>query len=346
MTGIDTLLAHPTLPRPGANIGLLAHAASLTHDGEHTAHALNRRPEWTLTRLFSPEHGFFSTGAAGEKIEAAHHADLNLPIHSLYGKYRSPPPEWLEDLDLLVIDLQDLGVRCYTYASTLQNVLHAAAETACPVLVLDRPTPLAGITDGPNLDPALRSFVGQIPLPLVYGLSQGPLARCLQKTDPRLQTLHLTVIPADTASESVWYPPSPGLPSRTSAMLYPLTVWCEAIPEVSVDRGGRRSFQLWAMPDLKPEALLNTLRLEGVNAAPAISPEEWPAVQFTLNGQPYFPVRNAVRLLTALRDQLGTARLFHAEGARPEFFDKLMGTSELRTALEAGRTAEDICALF
>jgi uncharacterized protein YbbC (DUF1343 family) len=346
MTGIDTLLSRINLPFPGANVGLLAHAASLTCEGQHTALALAERGDWTLIRLFSPEHGFFGAGAAGEKINSESHPVLHLPIYSLYGEHRTPPAEWLQDLDLLVIDLQDLGVRCYTYASTLQNVLSAAAGCGCPVMVLDRPTPFQGIVDGPNLDPACTSFVGQIPLPLVYGLSQGPLAAFLQKTDRRLQDLDLTVIPAGANRDLPWHPPSPGLPSKTSAELYPVTVWCEAIPGVSVERGGPRSFQLWAMPDLAPEKLAETVSFEGLDAVPAVSQENWPALFFRRNGQPYAPVRNAVRLLAGIRDQLGVDRLFHPEGARPAFFDRLMGTASVRNALIAGKTPEDIIASF
>jgi uncharacterized protein YbbC (DUF1343 family) len=346
MSGIDSLLARPALPHPGAQIGLLAHAASRTRTGQHTAEALARRGEWKLTRLFSPEHGFFGKGAAGETIPSARHPALGLPIHSLYGEHRSPPPEWLAGLDLLVVDLQDLGVRCYTYASTLQNVLLVAAEVGCPVMVLDRPTPLGGITDGPKLDPALRSFVGQIDLPLVYGLSQGPLARHLHQTDPRLRTLDLSVIPAEKTVNPPWFPPSPGLPNLTSALVYPVTVWCEAIPQVSVDRGSPRSFHLWAMPDLNPCALIGALHLEGLYAAVTTTRENWPGILFTPNGEPYAPVRNAVRLLAALRDQLGADRLFHHPKARPDFFDKLMGTASVRLALLSGHSPEDIFASF
>lgn len=346
MNGIDTLLARPALPRPGARIGLLAHAASRTLTGEHTAEALARRNDWILTRLFSPEHGFFGRGAAGEHIDSSRHPVLQLPIHSLYGEHRTPPPEWLQDLDWLVTDLQDLGVRCYTYASTLQNVLLTAAQSGCPVCVLDRPTPLAGIRDGPTLDPSLHSFVGQIDLPLVYGLSQGPLARHLQQSDPRLRGLDLTVIPAQPHPDTPWHPPSPAIPNPASARLYPLTVWSEAIPNVSVDRGTPRSFQIWAMPDLNPAPLAASLALEGLDIQATQSRENWPALLFTLNGKPYFPLRNAVRLLAALRDQLGAARLFRHPEARPEFFDQLMGNASVRQALEQGTPPGAILASF
>ncbi len=337
MFGLDVLLTRPKLPRQGARTGLLAHAASLDLNGVHAAKRIQERGEWRLQRLFSPEHGFHGKGAAGEIIPTQTHPDFHLPIFSLYGETRTPPPEWLEDLDLMVIDLQDLGIRCYTYASTLQNVLRACAAADLPVLVLDRPTPLAGIVDGPDLDPQFRSFVGQIDLPLVYGLSQGPLALHLQKTDPKLHRLQLEVISASAPSRDLpWHPPSPAIGSPESARLYPLTVWCEAIPEVSVDRGGPRSFQIWAMPDLNPDPLIPKLQQPGLHVESGHSEKEgWPALCFRLDPEAdWKPMTAAIQLLTALRDQLGAERLFACPGARPAFFDKLMGTDRIRRQIE------------
>jgi len=337
MYGLDLLLARDRLPHKRARVGLLAHAASVDAAGVHAVERLLTRPEWTLNKLFSPEHGFFGVGAAGEPIHSGIHPRFGLPIFSLYGEHRSPPAEWLEDLDLMVIDLQDLGVRCYTYASTLQNMLRACASVRLPVMVLDRPTPLAGIVDGPPLDPALRSFVGQIDLPLVYGLSHGPLATHLQQTDPELGPLALEVIEADDVRHLPWHPPSPAIVSRAAAELYPLTVWCEAVPDVDVDRGGPASFQIWSMPDFNATVLAKQLELPGVHVRCGTGPRGWPALCFTRDrSRPYLPVTAALRLLTALRDQLGSERLFAAPGARPEFFDHLMGNAGPRRELQAG----------
>lgn len=328
MNGLDVLLSAPTLPYAGARVGLLAHAASVDMQGVHAVQRLQSRKEWNLTKLFSPEHGFFGKGAAGEIIHSGIHPVFGLPIYSLYGEHRRPPAEWLADLDLMVVDLQDLGVRCYTYASTLYHVLHVCAETGVPVMVLDRPTPLEGIVDGPDLDPQLKSFVGMIDLPLVYGFSQGPLARHLQKTEPGLAKLHLTVVDATSGAHRLpWHPPSPAIVSRASALLYPMTVWCEAIPEVDVDRGGPLSFQIWSMPDLNARKLVETLTLSGVEVQTGTGPKGWPALLFSVTepGE-YQPVTNALRLLNALCNDLGADRLFSVPGARPEFFDQLMGS--------------------
>lgn len=282
-------------------------------------------------------------------MESSRHPALRIPIQSLYGEHRAPPLEWLEDLDLLVADLQDLGVRCYTYASTLQNVMRACAEAKIAMMVLDRPTPLAGIVDGPALDPAFRSFVGQIDLPLVYGLSQGPLALHLARTDPSLAGLELEVVGATPGAASLpWHPSSPAIVSREAALLYPLTVWCEAIPGVEVEREGPRSFQVWGMEGLDASSLARSLDLPGCRVrAGHAGRRNFPSLLFEVHEpRAWRPVTATVRLLAALRDQFGVERLFKVPGARPEFFDKLMGTDRIRKGLEAGFSSERMEALF
>ena len=337
MNGLDRFLADPPPALKNARTGLLAHGASRTCHGTHAALALSKQSHIRLQRLFSPEHGFQGLAAPGELVPASRHPLLNLPIHSLYGDTRVPDPAWLQDLDVMLIDLQDLGVRCYTYASTLQNVLHACAAARLPVCVLDRPTPLAGISDGPQLDPSCKSFVGQIDLPLVFGLSQGPLAKYLQQTEPELAPLDLTVFhAAPEAAALPWHPPSPAIVSRNAALLYPVTVWCEAIPDVSVDRGLRRSFHVWGMPDLDAADLVQHLKLPGVQVnATTTEQENWPAIAFKhVDPTQFRPATAAFLLLQALAHQLSPNRLFHVPGARPDFFDKLVGNPKWRKALD------------
>ncbi|MEX2607099.1 MAG: DUF1343 domain-containing protein [Kiritimatiellia bacterium] len=350
MSGLHRLLQLDTLPMAGARVGFLGHHASVTPEGTHAVDALSRRSEWILARLFSPEHGFFGKAAAGERVEDSLHPRRRLPVHSLYGNSRSPDAEWLEDLDLMVVDLQDLGVRCYTYGSTLQNMLHACAAASLPVLVLDREIPLAGIEDGPMPSAELKSFVSQLPLPLVYGLSQGELARALKNIEPELASLDLSVL--DTIAPLtpfVWIPPSPAIVCVEAARLYPLTVWSEAIADVWVDRGGPLSFQCWAMPDLTEkgvEGISASLTLPGITITPRAfdTPQGvWHGFQFEQNFEESFrPVTAAVHLLSGLRDHLGPDRLFTRTGARPFFFDQLMGTRTVREQLCAGRSATSI----
>lgn len=300
-------------------------------------------PGWELHCLFTPEHGFSGTAAAGESVADSVHAPSGLPIHSLYGETRTPRAEWLRDLDLVIVDLQDLGVRCFTYASTLRRTLIACANAEVAVLVLDRQVPFHGITDGPELDPELSSFVGEIPLPLVYGKTQGELARFLQAEDPDCEGVILDVLDAPSGAPPAWIPPSPALVSRNSALCYPVTVWSEAVPNVWVDRGGEKSFCVWAMPNW-PEDLLPDLRSFGYRSEPGhwTTPQgEWKGLQIhPLPHTPLFPVSAAFTFLQACCGAMGPERLFDREGARPEFFDQLAGTRSLRQALVSGKSPD------
>ncbi len=340
--GLEELLAELPEALVGARVGLLAHAASVDAQGLHAADRLAAHPDLRLARLFGPEHGFFGHGAAGEKMGGQVHPRLGLPIHSLYGETRTPPPEWLEGLDALLIDFQDIGVRCYTYASTLENVLGACHRAGLPVRVLDRPIPLHGVSDGPRLDPSQRSFVGQVDLRFVYGLTPGELAVWL-KRHHGWESLDLDVSKGDGA-EGAWTKPSPGIVSRDSARLYPLTVWCEAIPGVSVERGGERSFQVWGMEDLPAADLAENLRIPGLRLTESrveLAGKTVPAVRFDILG-PFRPAAAAVQWLAALRDRVGAERLFAAEGARPWFFDRLWGNARIGELLRRGAEAAEI----
>jgi uncharacterized protein YbbC (DUF1343 family) len=349
MNGIDHLLLKKAFPFSGARVGFLGHAASVTREGLHSIDALLARPDWSVVRLFGPEHGFEGKGAAGEPVSSGLHPTWNLPVHSLYGENRTPSASALENLDLMVIDIQDLGVRFYTYASTLDNVLRACSQANIPVLILDRPTPLAGIVDGPGLDPDCKSFVGQVALPTVYGWSQGQLASHLKKNLPELENLSLHIIHADDTAPSTWIPPSPAIVSVRSAQIYPMTVWCEAISGVTVERGSPRSFQVWGMQDLPVDALQDVPLLGGhwVETSCDLEGTSVPGVEISIQDlSQWKPITNAVRMLARLIHIQGYAALFNSPGSRPEFFDKLMGTSDIREALANGMSADEICARY
>ena len=347
MTGLDALLSLPRLPHPGAKTGFLGHAASRAADGRHAVDHLLERGKWRLRRLFGPEHGFDGVHAPGETVSSGRHPRWDLPVTSLYGDHRAPTPDDLRELDLLVVDLQDLGVRCYTYASTLLLALRACARAGVPALVLDRPTPLAGIVDGPDLDPAFSSFVGLVPFPLVFGWGQGTLARQLKRTLPELNRLSLEVMDATGGPEAFQPRPSPAIVSARSAQIYPLAVWCEAVPDVTVERQGDRSFQVWGMPEFPAEAFAAEVPLAGGSASPTschpARGASCPGVAFQVDdADAWRPVANAVRLLAFVRDRMGVDRLFAGPRARLDFFDNLMGTDRVRMALQRGAPAEEI----
>ncbi len=343
MSGLDRLLQEKHLPFPGARVGILAHHASVNLHGRHTVDCLLETKAWRIEKLFSPEHGFFGRAAAGEEVENSLHPTWKIPVHSLYGEHRSPPPAWLENLDLMIVDLQDLGIRCYTYASSLLLMMRACAQAGIPMLVIERPTPLAGIVDGPDLDPQCESFVGMIDLPLVFGRGQGDLAEFLKSHHSGLRDLQLQVFRDSDAvvDTEKWIPPSPAIVSPACARLYPVTVWCEAIADIDVDRGNADSFAIWCMPDFPAELLKNPPIFKGMRATALTGKRS--GYHFQIDELSRFkPVENAVILLCALRDHLGVERLFSQPDNRPEFFDKLMGTSSVREQLMAGLSAEEI----
>lgn len=340
MNGLDHLVRLDSFPRSGSRVGLLCHHASCTRDHHHLVDIANASSEWDVQCIFTPEHGFTGKAAPGERIDHSIHSSLEVPIYSLYGETRSPKPEWLSTIDLLVIDLKDLGVRCYTYASTLFLMLSACAEQGIPVLILDRPTPLHGITDGPDLEEGHESFVGLIPLPVVYGYSQGELAVYLKETLPELRRLSLEVIAFTGEEENdPWIPPSPAITSVQSALCYPVTVWSEAIPNVWVDRGGPDSFQVWAMPDF-PDIDMQNYQLFGyhIEEKDVKTPRGlWRGLHFTgQREEPCKPICLAHHLFKDIVSQHGHNRLFEGDGARPEFFDQLAGTSGWRKSLIQG----------
>jgi len=392
-TGLEVWLARPPRALRRARIGLVSHAAAVGADG---VGALDRLCAAGLAprAVFAPEHGYWAAGGAGEVIRDDVHPLLRVPIHSLYGARRAPAPEMLDALDLLLVDLQDLAVRCYTYVSTLRDILEAAAAAGKPVIVADRPDPLAAIVDGPMLDPAHASFVGRIPAPFVYGMTIGETARWLAAAlhldlDLRIAPMRGYRADGRRPDRAVWLPPSPGIRTWESAWCYPATVFCEALPLLRADRGGPLSFQVAAVSRPSKTVAAGFPRL-GRPAPPAFQALEtgptpsrrcpraarapsaeigpWEALEgLELPGArlcfhryrdaggwiegariavtdpaAWRPAEAAVRVLERWQRAFGAAALWEAPGARPEFFDRLLGEDRTRAALQAGRPADAI----
>lgn len=184
LLGIDVLEADRFAAIAGKKIGLLTHQAGLNRRGETTIDVLRRAPRVTLVALFSPEHGLDGVEKAGANVADTLHRSTGLPVYSLHGKTRKPTPAMLKGLDALVIDLQDIGSRSYTFVSCMLYAMAAAFENDVEVIVLDRPNPLGGLkVDGPPLDAEFKSYVGAFRVPYVHGLTIGELAR-LAKDSP------------------------------------------------------------------------------------------------------------------------------------------------------------------
>ncbi len=342
-------------------VGLVAHAASVTADGRHAIDVL-RSVGADVRRLFGPEHGLRSRAAAGEKLASGTDPESGLPLVSLYGTSTKPDPKDLRDLDALVIDLQDAGVRFYTYASTMILCLEAAAEAGIGVVVLDRPNPLGGeLMEGPRRDPGLpSSLVSLAPGPLVHGLTLGEMARLVNRG--RAKPARLEVVPmsgwrrgmvwADTGR--TWIPPSPNLRTAEAALVYPGVCLLEAT-NVSEGRGTDAPFLLLGAPWLKPEETAGAVHADGFRLDPAsFTPAASPAATAPKHaGEACQGLRVRVTDSHAVRPYaLGLGLLRALRRLHPEFrwtrdgasLDTLLGTRHVREALERGDSVEAILA--
>ncbi len=206
-----------------------------------------------IKKVFAPEHGFRGKADAGEHVEDGKDSKTGLPIISLHGKSRKPSQEQLKGLDLVVFDIQDVGVRFYTYIATLQYVLEACAEAKIPVLVLDRPNPNGHYIDGPTLEPEHKSFSGLNPIPLVYGMTIGEYAQMINGENWLQNSMKcdLTVLPlknyTHASSYNLLIRPSPNLPNDKAINLYPSLGFFEGTP-INAGRGTEMQFQVYGAP--------------------------------------------------------------------------------------------------
>lgn len=247
----------------GKNIAVVANTTSVIfkkedHSKGHT-HLIDSLTTLgvKIKKVFAPEHGFRGTADAGEKVSDGKDLKTGIPIVSLYGKYRKPSPENLKNIDLIIYDIQDVGVRFYTYIATLQLVMQAAGEAKIPVLVLDRPNPNIHYVDGPTMNLSLTSFLGMTPIPLVYGMSVGEYATMINTEPGWLGTQQhplLTVIEMENYTRAHTYSlplrPSPNLPNDQSIALYPSLGLFEGTT-INAGRGTKAQFTRYGAPELK-----------------------------------------------------------------------------------------------
>ncbi|MCO5061077.1 MAG: DUF1343 domain-containing protein [Kiritimatiellae bacterium] len=349
-SGLSHLLSSHRAALRG-RVGLLAHPASVDESGVHASFRLRDALGRRLAALFGPEHGFYGRGGAGEELGDERHPAWDIPIHSLYGAHRKPTPEMLAGVDTLVFDLQDIGVRCYTFVTTLRYAMEACAESGKRMVVCDRPIPLPNVVDGPLPSPELESFVAGVPVPLVYGMTPGEAARYLQRAlklelDLRVIPMRGYVRQAGRGAWGPWISPSPGIRYWETAWTYPITVFSEALPALGCGRGGTEPFQVFTAEwmDAEKAALrFNRLGLPGLRAAPCWNPQ--PGLRFEVS-QPdrIKPFEAVVNWLALLQRMVGVSELWEAPGTRPDWFDKLMGTSQVREALLRGERPDRILA--
>ncbi len=361
--GSEQLLASGRLD--GARVGVVCNPASIDHGFGHVADRLAARPDTTLAAIFGPQHGFRSD-VQENMIESGHGRDdrRRVPVYSLYSETRVPTTAMLSGLDLLIVDLQDVGTRIYTYIYTMAYCLSAAKRDGVPVIVCDRPNPIGGLqVEGPMLVPGFESFVGLYPIPMRHGMTVGELARLFNEHFGIGADLEVVPMAGwtrdmyhDTA-QAPWVMPSPNMPTLDTAIVYPGTVLFEGT-NVSEGRGTTRPFELCGAPWVADERFadaLNARRVPGVFFRPTIFEPTFHkharttcgGVQIHVTDRTAFPAVMAGVLLTeAFRD----ASEGQFEWRQPPYeyeyrllpFDILAGTDGTREQIEAGVPAEEI----
>ena len=348
--GLEVVLNDSAHLVRGRRVGLVSNQAGVDRRGRSGVEAL-REAGVDLTALFSPEHGFRGLAAPGEAVASTTDSATGLPIYSLYGRPTAPTAEILAGLDVILVDLQDVGARYYTWLATTVDVMRAGAEHGKRVVVLDRPNPIGGAVQGTVLDPAYASAVGRLAVPMRHGLTLGELAR-LARLDLGLTT-DLVVVPVHGWRRSwTWdrtglpfVPPSPNLRQLEALFHYPGTCLFEATA-LSVGRGTDAPFRQIGAPWLDTAAVLSALRaapipgvrFEGVSFTPR-DPGDGKYADTLVTGirlimtnaELYDPTHAAVVLLDRIR-----RRHPNLIAMDPRRFDRLAGGPALRAAIQAG----------
>ena len=326
----------------GKRVGLIVNQSSRAGD-VHLIDAL-QAAHIDVGKLFAVEHGIRGTQDAGAIIDNSHDKPSGLPIISIYGKKKAPSKQDVQGLDVLVFDLQDVGVRFYTYLSSLHYIMDSCAQNNIPLLVLDRPNPNGAYIDGPILEPEFQSFVGMHPIPLLHGMTLSELAQMINGegwlTDG--SSCDLTVIPIKNYTHSAPYvlpiKPSPNLPNQQAIRLYPSLALFEAT-NISVGRGTEFPFQVLGGAHSKYGDFTFT---------PVPTPGA--ALNPKLNGELLYGKDLRQAHISGLNIETFLAWYSRAEDlkqpflTRPQWLDKLMGTDKFRIQLERGLSAETIRA--
>ena len=297
-----------------------------------------------LVKVFVPEHGFRGKASAGEEIKDAIDKKTGLPLRSLYGKNKKPKAEDMKGIDAVVFDLQDVGVRCYTYISTLHYIMEACAENRVKLVVLDRPNPNGHYIDGPVLDTAWRSFVGMHPVPLVHGMTIGEYAQMINGEHWLNGGIRceLTVVSCKNYNHKTPYElpvrPSPNLPNSNAVALYPSLCLFEGTV-VSIGRGTDKPFQIIGAPYFPETPFSFTPKSREEALKPKYENERCNGYDLSIFAEFYIRGNNELYLFWLLESYSMSPKKDEFFNA---FFDKLAGGTHIREQIEAGKTEAEI----
>ena len=297
-----------------------------------------------VRKIFTPEHGFRGNADAGAKVNSGKDEKTGLPIISLYGKNKKPTAEMLQGIDIILFDLQDVGVRFYTYISTMTYVMEAAAENDIPVIVLDRPNPNGFYVDGPVLKPENKSFVGMHQVPVVYGMTIGEYAKMVNGEGwlKNNVTCDLTVIPIYKYNRNAIYElpvkPSPNLPNWESVYLYPTLCFFEG-SNVSVGRGTETPFQIYGHPDMRGSYTFTPQSTSGASK-PLLEGQRCRGEKLLEYAHDYAHNDNQLHLEWIIE----AYQQLKDKGFFKDYFRLLSGDKQLQRDIESGKSANEIRA--
>jgi uncharacterized protein YbbC (DUF1343 family) len=364
--GIDVLREHGFDLLKGKRIGLITNPTGITSDFQSTIDILFNAPEVKLVALYSPEHGIRGDLDAGKEINGYNDARTGLPVYSLFGKTRRPTKDMLQNIDVLVYDIQDIGVRSYTFISTMGLAMEAAAENKIKFVVLDRPDPLTGLrVDGSMLDLKFRSFIGAYQVPYVYGMTAGELAQMINGEQwlNGSGTCDLTIVPMKGWKRSMWWddtgltwvPTSPHIPHSFTTLFSVLTGLLGELGTANQGVGYTLPFELVGAPWVDGFALaryLNNLNMPGVQFRQIsyipfykdTTGIRYKGVQIHITDRNKLNIEQVqISILEALVRLFPEYDIF--ERAKPDrinSFDKAVGTDDIRRALQNKIPVEEI----
>ena len=359
LSGLDVFLESGADLVAGKSVGLLACPSSVDGQLRSSIECLHRHSDVNLVALFGPEHGVRGDAQAGSPVASDIDAITGLPVYSLYGETHAPKTDMLQDIDVILIDLPDAGLRFYTFLATTLYVMRAARDAGIAVIVLDRPAPINGNrVEGPMLDPEFASFVGPYPLPLRYGMTLGEVAQLANDQDIGCE---LKVVAMRGWTRAMWFdetglpfvPSSPNLPTLDAMTLYPGACLVEGT-NLSEGRGTTRPFEYIGAPWIEAETLadqLNGLALPGVRFRPVYFVPTFGKHQgelcagfhiFVTDRNVFQPVSAMLQLLQTLKRRYPDDFAWRqpwAEGAHPPI-DLLWGSASLRQYIDADRSVQ------
>lgn len=360
LLGIDLLRQRDYGPLIGKRIGLMTNPSGVTRDLTPTVDLFRaqQHSQFTLAAIFTPEHGFAAAKEDGELIESLVDPVSGVPVYSLYGETFAPTSAMLENLDVIVCDIQDIGARYYTFAWTISHIIEAAGVASVPVIILDRPNPLGDAIDGTILDMRFASLVGRAPIPVQHGMTLGELMtmfNTLWNPNPA----QVSVIPCEGLQRAMTWeqtgltfvPPSPRMPHLSTARQYPGACLIEGT-NLSEGRGTPLPFEIVGAPFIDENQLaahLNALGLAGVIYRPHVfkptsskyTGEVCNGVQAHVISTEYRPLFAWMQVIRAVRDLYPKAFAW-----RPETFDRLYGSEAGRAFAEGDMPLDDLTAAW